>query len=70
MDFKDISTEQYRAYVFPGGDTVTVTEPLKLFVSNSGGHRIVDASGTSHYLPARWIHLSWKVKAGQPEFSF
>lgn len=67
LKFVDISSEAYRRYTFPGGDTVTITEPTQLNV-NAGGHRILDASETSHYIPKGWIHLEWKAKAGQPNF--
>lgn len=70
MEFKDISTEKLRTYVFAGGEVVVITAPLKLSVSASGGHRIVDASGTSHYIPPQWHHLYFVVKEGAPAFSF
>jgi hypothetical protein len=68
LEFADISSESYRNYNFPDGVIVHIEYPLKLNVSKSGGHRIFDASGTSHYIPAGWIHLSWRVKDGSPNF--
>jgi hypothetical protein len=65
--FTDISSEEYREYDF-GGDTVRIDAPLQLSVSSSGGHRILDAAGISHYIPAHWIHLYWKAKEGRPHF--
>jgi len=56
--------------VFPGGDLVVINAPRKLNVSDSCGHRIVDAEGNSHYMTPRWIHIYWTVKPGEPEFSF
>lgn len=64
-EFTDISTEEYRSYTFPGGDTVTIKNPLKLAVS-AGGHRVFDGQGMSHYIPKGWIHLKWKAKEGMP----
>jgi hypothetical protein len=69
-EFKDISTEIFREYTFPGGDKVTISKPVRLAVSDSGGHRIVDAVGASHYIPPRWIHLRFEVVSGAPNFSF
>lgn len=69
LKFKDISTEVSRTYTFPGGETVTIADPLGLNVSESGGHRIEDGAGVAHYIPAGWIHLTWTVKHG-PLFSF
>jgi len=66
--FTDISSEEYREYRFANGDRVRVAAPLWLNVSSAGGHRIFDASETSHYIPFTWIHLHWKAKEGQPHF--
>jgi hypothetical protein len=67
--FKDISSEQYREYRFPGGDTVRIDAPQFLSVSASGGHRIFDADGNSHYVPNTWLHLTWRAKDGEPHFA-
>jgi len=66
-EFTDISSEEYRTYRFVDG-SFTINRPLSLSVSPSGGHRVFDASGRSHYIPTGWIHLEWMAKAGQPNF--
>lgn len=71
-DFVDISNEAWRRYDFPSGHVV-IFNPVKLNVkrkTEGDSHRIIDAEGMSHYIPAGWIHLSWKGKAGKPEYSF
>ncbi len=68
LEFTDISSEQYRIYEFNNGKIVMIVEPLKLNVSKSGGHRVFDNSGISHYIPQGWCHLSWKTKLGKPNF--
>jgi hypothetical protein len=68
LKFEDISSEQFREYVFPEGETVRIESPLKLHVSESDAHRILDAKGESHYIPPKWIHLRWKSKDGEPHF--
>jgi hypothetical protein len=68
LEFTDISSEHWREYRFSGGETIRIDEPLRLNVSESRGHRIFDAHGISHYIPAGWIHLAWKVKDGAPNF--
>lgn len=68
LTFSDISSEAFRVYEFSNGKEIRIDEPLRLNVSPSGGHRLFDASGTSHYIPKGWIHLKWKVKLGQPNF--
>jgi hypothetical protein len=73
VEFKSLASEQYREYSFAkDGKTVKVRieEPLKLAVSENGGHRVFDAAGISHYIPAGWYHLQWEVKEGKPHFDF
>ena len=65
--FVNIGSEVSRTYLFPGGDEVTINDPLFLSVS-AGGHRLFDADGNSHYVPKGWIHLKWKARDGQPNF--
>jgi len=66
--FSDISSEAWRIYTFPSGATVEIQEPQRLHVSDSGGHRVFDAAGVSHYIPAGWVHLRWKAQDGHPHF--
>lgn len=63
----DISSEQFRVYEF-ADQSVKVENPLWLSVSKSGGHRLFDANGVSHYVPTGYRHLYWKVKDGAPHF--
>lgn len=67
LEFQNISSEKWREYDFGGGQTVRIDKPLKLYVSDNG-HRILDESGVSHYVPMNWIHLKWMAKDGQPHF--
>jgi hypothetical protein len=66
--FTDISSEAWREYQFESGATVRIDNPAMLNVSESGGHRIFDGQGLSHYVPKGWIHLVWEPKPGQPNF--
>lgn len=67
LDFIDISSEEWREYEFLNGTKVRISAPLQLHVSDNG-HRILDAEGTSHYVPMGWIHLSWHAKPNEPHF--
>lgn len=67
LEFVDISTEKFRTYEFVNS-VVCINQPLKLNVSKSGGHRIFDAFGQSHYIPSGWVHLYWETKEGSPNF--
>ncbi len=68
LKFVDISTEAFRTYQFPHEERITIEQPLWLHVSASGGHRVYDRAGLSHYIPKGWIHLVWKAKEGCPNF--
>lgn len=63
----DISSESYRVYEF-ADKSIRIDGPLLLSVSKSGGHRIWDYLGISHYIPSGYRHLYWQVKEGQPNF--
>lgn len=67
LSWNDISSEAYRVYQFADLE-VKITNPLKLNVSRSGGHRIFDAAGVSHYIPGGYRHLYWEAKPGCPNF--
>lgn len=68
LEFSDISSEEFREYLFGGGSVVRIDKPVMLNVSTSGGHRLFDESGLSHYIPSGWIHLKWKAKDGCANF--
>jgi hypothetical protein len=72
-EFIDISSERWRRYNFPSSagiadDEVRISLPCFLSVSKSGGHRILDEQGISHYIPTGWNHLEWEAKDGKPHF--
>ena len=70
IKFSSLDDEEYRTYVWPDNSEVTISLPTHLNVSKSGGHRVLDSNGVSHYVPTGWSHLFWKVKQGKPNFKF
>lgn len=66
-EFVDVSSELCRVYHFPGKEKVQIDEPQYLNVGRSG-HRLVDIEGRSHFIPKGWIHLTWRVRDGEPHF--
>lgn len=70
LTFNDISSEEYRVYEFGNGKIIRIDGPLQLNVSKSGGHRLFDSAGMSHYIPKGWVHLRWKAKVDQLNFEF
>lgn len=67
LEFQDVSTEQWREYIFADGCVVHIDSPVRLHAGDNG-HRIFDANGVSHYIPKKWIHLRWKAEEGAPNF--
>jgi len=64
LEWKNIEHEEYRTYTFwKDGKFVRVkiVNPVKLNVSKSGGHRILDCKNVAHYIPSGWIHLFWET---------
>ena len=79
LKFQDISDEIFRSYVFPDGQVVNVESPVAVAISVSSvrprhgschSHRVVDESGSVHYIPAGWLKLSWKNKTGTKPCKF
>lgn len=66
-EFVDISSEEYRSYEYVDA-YLEIDEPQWLSVSASGGHRVLDKSGLSYYIPPGWIAVTWKAKEGYPHF--
>lgn len=49
--------------------TIRIEKPRFLNVNPKHyAHRILDAQGVSHYIPAGFIALRWKVQEGTPNF--
>lgn len=69
FEFTDISSEQYREYTFECGETVRIEDPLYLHVkSDSGSHRVFDASGKSYRISPSFISITWEAKPDEPHF--
>lgn len=68
--FTDISSEAWRSYISSDGKAwYTIQNPQWLSVSDSGGHRVLDAAGICHYVqPHSCFAIRWQVKEGQPHF--
>ena len=66
--FDDISSETYREYEF-SDRTIKINNPIALNVNySSGGHRVFDAQGISHYIPGGWREIKWEVDDDEPHF--
>lgn len=63
----DISSEQYREYVYDRG-IYKIINPVELHVTESGSHRIIDAAGITHRPATDWLSLRWLPKPDMPAF--
>ena len=67
--FADISSEKEREYNFPNGQKLKIKNPLRLSVSESGGHRLFTQDEECYYVqPEQGWWIRWKVKEGMPHF--
>lgn len=67
--FKDISNERVREYHFMDR-ILRIDEPLVLYISESGGHRVVSKRGRCVYIPNGFLWIEWRVYDDKPHFSF
>jgi len=67
--FIDISNERVREYHFMDR-ILRIDEPLALYISESGGQRIVSKRGRCLYIPNTYLWIEWKVYDNQPHFKF
>jgi hypothetical protein len=65
--FTDISSEQYREYIYPDSHVRRYDSPLQLNVSPNG-HRLFLADGRCVYVTKGWESIVWEVKEGAPHF--
>lgn len=68
MTETDISSEEYRLYTYPDGSKFRIEAPLRVFVTESGSHRVIDAAGLTHRPTPGYIGLTWKSRPGEPAF--
>ena len=62
----DLSDETSRTYVFGPGSAYRIDLPIIVAVKKTARgdtHRVVDAKGACHYIPAGWIAIHWTLKA-------
>jgi len=62
--FTDISSERVRRYRFDGVN-VEIQSPVGLAVSENG-HRVIDSSGTVHYIGFNGLYFNWESEEGEP----
>ena len=68
-EFRDISNEKVREYHFMDR-ILRIDEPLALYISESGGQRIVSKRGRCLYIPKGFLWIEWRVYDGKPHFTY
>ena len=68
--FRDLTTEEYREYMYNNGGVMRILQPWKLAISKSGNHRVATQDGFSYIIVPGWIAIRVKKKAGAPSFTF
>lgn len=58
----DISTEDWREYVYKD-NSYRIEKPIKLYIREGGtGHRVLDAAGVTHWVPINiWHVIKWSA---------
>ncbi len=69
LEFKDISTEQFRTYVYANGFRVKIEHPIKVSIKKNGNHRVWDGE-SSFWIREGFMIIIWKAKEGLPHFTF
>jgi len=70
MSLHDVSSEEWREYVYADGAIFRVDCPRSLYLKQDergDSHRVVDKQGVTHYPRRGWIGLRWK---SSPEVEF
>lgn len=70
LTFRDLTTEQYREYMYNNGGVLRILQPWKLAISRSGNHRVATVDGFSYIIVPGWIAIRIKKKVGAPAFTF
>jgi hypothetical protein len=67
--YKDISSEEWREYIFSNNDILRIDFPVGLNVGKNG-HRVFNEEGISYYIPNHYTAIRFKSKANKPPFAF
>lgn len=73
LEWLDITSEQFREYVYPDGSVYRIDQPQALHVKQKpegDSHRVIAQGGMSHYVKPGWNAIRWKVWDGCRPFDF
>lgn len=77
-DWKDISSESQRTYIYGDGERFTIKAPAWLNVDKRGEdqhpkehrHRVKTTTGLCYYVRPGWLSIEWITKPGSKDFDF
>jgi hypothetical protein len=56
----DLSSEEYREYIYPDGHVFTIHNPLQAEVLEDGGHLVAAANGNGYYVAPGFVAIHWQ----------
>lgn len=68
-EFIDISNERVREYHFVN-KILRIDEPMFLYISESGGQRIVSKRGRCLYVPSGFLWIEWRTYDNKPHMKY
>ena len=83
LEFKDISSEKFRTYVYPPtrvGEpnnefrierpaVISYKAPVQAWTAG-GSHRVIDKDGRAYYVPSGWIGIYWDKSPGDKPYNW
>ena len=70
MKVHDISSENSRTYIYTDGFEYQIFGPKRLFITESGSHRVQDVDGDVHYPKSDWRAILWSPNDKQNPVKF
>lgn len=68
MNGIDISSEEFREYIYGDGNVLLIVSPKTLFITETGSHRVVAADGRTYRPTPDYLGIAWKPREGRPAF--
>lgn len=68
MKSLDIQSEEYRVYIYRDGSSLRIDNPIELFITESGSHRIIAEDGLTYRPTPGFYGIAWKAREGEPAF--
>lgn len=61
-------SEEFREYIYEDGNVLVIKDPLELFITANGTHRVVASDGRTYRPSPGYLGIAWKPRAGAPAF--